>query len=58
MQGRKILDGLVVAQEAIYKLGQKGNSGIFLKLDLSKAYDKVSWEILTQILIKLGFREN
>ena len=29
-----------------------------LKLDISKAYDKIRREFLFQILIKLGFKEN
>ena len=34
------------------------NLGMVLKLDISKAYDKVRREFLTSIVSKIGFKEN
>jgi hypothetical protein len=42
MQGRNILDGVVVLHEAIHELHSKKMNGVILKLYFEKAYDKVS----------------
>ena len=42
MQGRNILDGVVILHEAVYELHQKKLNGIILKIDFEKAYDKVN----------------
>jgi hypothetical protein len=41
MQGRNILDGVVVLHEAVHELHSKKLNGVILKLDFEKAYDKV-----------------
>eukprot|EP00253_Pinus_taeda_P011164 PITA_11164 len=46
IEGRQILDGLVVTQEMIHSLNQKKQRGMMMKLDLSKAYDRLSWRYL------------
>jgi hypothetical protein len=40
MQGRNILDGLVVLHEEVHELHTKNLNGVILKLDFEKAYDK------------------
>lgn len=41
----------ILAQEIIYRMNKmKGNKGLFaIKVDLSKAYDKLSWEFIWRI---------
>jgi hypothetical protein len=39
---RYILDGVVVIHEVLHELAKHKQSGIILKLDFEKAYDKVS----------------
>jgi hypothetical protein len=41
--GRYILGGVVVIHEVLHELARNKQSGIVLKLDFKKAYDKVSW---------------
>ena len=56
--GRLITDNVLVAYETLHamhcrKSGKKGS--LALKLDVSKAYDRVEWEFLKGIMIRLGF---
>lgn len=56
--GRLIQDNLVVAHEAFYylkKKSNKGGKGIVIKLDMNKAYDRVSWAFLEKVLDAYGF---
>jgi hypothetical protein len=48
MQGRNILDGVVILHEAVHELHSKKLNGIILKLDFENAYDKVKWSFLLQ----------
>lgn len=36
---------------------EKESDNVFMKLDMSKAYDKISWTFLTSVLRKLGFKK-
>lgn len=56
--GRHILDNVTVAHEALhfFKNNRNGKTGfIFLKLDMTKGYDKVEWHYLEAIMPKMGF---
>ena len=58
MPGRLITDNVLVAYEALHTMhGQKNGKtrSLALKLDVSKVYDKVEWNFLKQIMLKLGF---
>jgi hypothetical protein len=52
--GRYILDGVVVIHEVLHELAKSKQSGIILKLDFEKAYDKVRWYFLEEVLAKKG----
>jgi len=55
VEGRQILDGLVVAQEVIHSLKGKKEKGMMIKLDLSKDYDRLNWNFLKATLRAFGF---
>ncbi|KAL4296847.1 hypothetical protein GQ457_12G013350 [Hibiscus cannabinus] len=56
--GRLITDNFLVAHELIHYLNcaKNGpNKGAAIKLDMEKAYDRVEWHFLHDILSKMGF---
>eukprot|EP00253_Pinus_taeda_P021341 PITA_21341 len=55
VEGRQILDNILLAQEMIHSLHSRKEAGMLMQLDLSKAYDKVSWTYLEAILEAFGF---
>lgn len=58
VEGRKILDGIILTQEIIHSLKKTKMPGIMIKVDLAKAYDKVSWHFLKEILTAFGFQHD
>jgi hypothetical protein len=55
IKGSYILESVVAAHEVLHKVHQDKKQGFVLKLDYEKAYDKVSWAFLLEILEKRGF---
>ncbi|XP_073361214.1 uncharacterized protein [Aegilops tauschii subsp. strangulata] len=55
IQGRYILDGVLVFHEALHEVHSKHLKAVFLKLDFHKAYDTVSWTFLRECLLRKGF---
>ncbi|KAK1697110.1 hypothetical protein QYE76_013807 [Lolium multiflorum] len=55
IKGRNILDGSLALIEIVHELRKKKLGGILLKLDFEKAYDRVNWEFLTEVLRCKGF---
>ncbi|VVA38475.1 Hypothetical predicted protein, partial [Prunus dulcis] len=52
------LDNIVVAHEVYHYLRQKRKGSKFeasLKMDMSKAYDRVEWDFLRAVMAKMGF---
>jgi hypothetical protein len=60
VEGRSILDNALIAIEVIHAMKRKtkGHRGeLALKIDISKAYDKVDWGFLRGMLVRMGFAE-
>jgi hypothetical protein len=57
VEGRKILDGIIVAHEVIHSLKISKNPWMMMKLDMSKAYDRMNWDFLRRMLLDFGFAE-
>jgi hypothetical protein len=55
VEGRQILDSVILAHEVIHSLQKTKTPGMLLKLDLSKAFDKISWEYMQAMLLAFGF---
>ncbi|XP_019168926.1 PREDICTED: uncharacterized protein LOC109164834 [Ipomoea nil] len=58
LPGRLITDNVLIASEVVHYLHRKrqGSTGwCALKLDMAKAYDKMEWGFLEQILLRMGF---
>lgn len=56
LDGRKIHEAIGVAQETIHSIKQSNKKGVVLKIDLSKAYDQISWSYIQMLLTHLGFK--
>ncbi|KAL9691023.1 hypothetical protein QQ045_011440 [Rhodiola kirilowii] len=60
LPGKLIFDNIIAAHELIHYIRTRGDQkrGYFaLKLDISKAYDRVEWDYLELIMKRLGFPE-
>ena len=49
------MDGIIVVHETLHSLKSSRNPGILIKLDIAKAYDKLSLQYLEKILRAYGF---
>lgn len=58
--GRQTTDNIVTAQEIIHSMKRhSGKRGwLAIKVDLEKAYDRISWDFLTDVLKPSAFLRN
>jgi hypothetical protein len=52
---RFIHDNFIYAQRVIQLLHKKKRPALFIKLDISKAFDSIGWSFLLEVLENLGF---
>lgn len=58
VKGRSILDNVVVSIETVHHVKcktQRKVGELALKVDISKAFDKVKWNFLVPMMLKIGF---
>ena len=60
LKKRQIQDNILVANEVFHYLKMKRKGKKYettLKLDMNKAYDRVEWDFLAEVMRKMGFDE-
>jgi hypothetical protein len=55
--GRFILEGMIILHGILHELIIKKTKGAVLKLDFEKAYDKVHWDFLIDVLRQKNFHD-
>lgn len=56
LDSRQMHEAIGVAQETIHSVKQMNRKRAVIKIDLSKAYDRISWTYLRLLLTHLGFK--
>ncbi|XP_027081100.2 uncharacterized protein [Coffea arabica] len=58
VKGRNITENFLLAQEVVSGIGKRNRGGnVAMKLDMSKAYDRVAWGHIINVLRSFGFGE-
>ena len=55
VEGRQILDDVLIANEMVDEKRRSGEKGVVFKIDFEKAYDHMDWGLLDHVLDKKGF---
>ncbi|RVX15151.1 Transposon TX1 uncharacterized 149 kDa protein [Vitis vinifera] len=55
VQGRQILDAVLIANESVEEKKRSGKERVVFKIDFEKAYDHVKYDFLDHVLEKKGF---
>lgn len=57
---RKKIDNVVIVQELIHSISKKkgGTGYMVVKIDLEKAYDKLEWSFIRDVLVKINLPQN
>lgn len=51
IKGRNILEGVVNLHEVLHSLSRDKGNGMIFKIDFEKAYDRVRWDFLEEVLL-------
>jgi hypothetical protein len=55
IKGRNLHDNFILVRQLARKIHSRKEEGVLLKLDISRAFDSVSWGFLLEILRTMGF---
>lgn len=59
VRGRSIIENVLLTQEIVIDINKRGKpSNVVIKLDMAKAYDRLCWFFLMNVLRKMGFSNN
>ncbi|XP_059312421.1 uncharacterized protein LOC132063737 [Lycium ferocissimum] len=59
VKGRNIIENVLLTQEIVTDIRKRGKlANVVIKLDMTKAYDRVSWLYLCKVMKKMGFSGN
>jgi hypothetical protein len=58
IKGRNILEGVIILHEVIHELRRTWKQGVIFKINFEKAYDKVKWEFLQEVMERKGYPPN
>lgn len=58
VEGRQILDNIVQAHEVVHSLNTNKQASMMIQLDIAKAYDRISWSYIREVLKAYGFDQN
>ena len=60
VSGRRSVDNAIMVQELIHTISNKKGQGgyMVIKVDLEKAYNKIEWSFITEVLINANFPHN
>jgi hypothetical protein len=57
IKGRNLHDNFMLVRQLARKINSRKEVGVLLKLDISRAFDSLSWAFLLEVLRRLGFPE-
>jgi hypothetical protein len=57
IKGRNLHDNFILVRQVARKINGRREAGVLLKLDISRAFDSLSWAFLFEVLRSMGFPE-
>jgi len=58
VEGRKILDRIIISHELTHSIKAHRKPRMMMQLDMSKEFDKISWEYMKDVLAAFGFHKD
>lgn len=55
IQGRQITDGILITSEIVSMLQKKQSRGLIFKIDFKKAFDRVKWSFVYEVMQAMNF---